>query len=239
MDRNTVGVRRRLSEVWRVLRSNMRRMYNASDVRPADPDIVFRLDAQADGAVSCDVGPVVFRFPERAMHGVPSLYIGVSGRLALRLSGGNDGPALRITSFGTRVGYFRQKRETLEHVYGAHYDFAHREVGHPLFHAQMGSQEDFACNINEHFRQNWELRNYVDRVLRTIRLPSAEMDVFSVFVQICADHLVWERSGTTTTHAFGRIRDSCGLLGGVAEGIPDFGATLPCGYRSVRWYPDW
>lgn len=238
MNRNTVGVRRRLSEVWRVVHTNMKRMYSASDVKPADPDTIFRLDEQADGAVSCEVGPVVFRFPERATHSVPRLYIGVGGRLGLRLSGGDDGPALRITSFGTRVGYFRQRNRMLEHVYGAHYDCAHQQVGHPLFHAQMCPQEGFVGNINEQFRENWALSNHVDRVLKTVRLPSAEMDVFSVFVQICADHLVWERSGSRATDAFGRIRDSCGLLGGVAEETPGFHSSLPCRYRSVRWYTD-
>ena len=78
-----------------------------------------------------------------------------------------------IMSFGTRVGYFRQKDRTLEHVYGVHYDCAHQQIGHPLFHAQMGPQGHFAGNINGYFRQNWQLKDYITPVLRTVRSPSA------------------------------------------------------------------
>ena len=235
MNRYTVGVHKRLSEIWRVVHAGVKRMHNGSDVRPADAGTIFRLAAEGDGEIACDVGPVVFKFPERATHGVPRLYIAVSGRLVLQVFVGNDEP-LRIMSFGTRVGYFRQKDRTLEHVYGVHYDCAHQQIGHPLFHAQMGPQGHFAGNINGYFRQNWQLKDYITPVLRTVRSPSAEMDVFSVFVQICADHLMWEGSGTITTDAFAKIRDSCGLLGGVAEGLPDFQTTLPCRFRSARWY---
>ena len=235
VNRHTVTIHKRLSDVWRVVQSNMKRMCGASDVRPSDPYRVFRLDVPTDDAVACNVGPVVFRLPERAKGGVPRLYIAVDGLLVLRVPVGNDG-RLCITSFGTRVGYFRERDRTLEHVYGVHYDCAHQQVGHPVFHAQMDPQEGFVGIINEHYRQDLELRNHIDRVLKNVRSPTAEMDVFSVFVQICADHLVWEGSGTMATDAFGKIRDSCGSLGGVAEGIQEFQAALPCCYRSVRWY---
>lgn len=232
---HTIGVHRRLSEIWRAVQSNIKRMYGASDVRPTDPYRVFRLGALADGMVTCDVGPIVFKFPERATHGVPKLYIAVSGQLELRVPIAND-EALRIASFGTRVGYFRQKDGSLEHIYGVHYDCSHQEVGHPLFHAQAAPLPGFLGDINEHFRQDLQLINCIDRVLRTVRAPSAEMDVFSVFVQICADHLVWKESKAPITNAFAKMRDSCGLFGGVADAMPHFQTASPCRYRSVRWY---
>ena len=235
VNNQTISVYRRLTEAWQNVRSNMRRMSSASDVRPTDPHRIFRVGAAADGVVTCTVGPVVFRVPERAGHGVPNLYIAVSGQLGLPIPTGKDAP-LRIASFGTRVGYFRQREQTLEHVYGVHYDCTDQQVGHPFFHAQMAPQTAFVGDINDHFRQNLEVRNYVERVLGTVRSPSAEMDVFSVFLQICADHLVWKGSRAPTTRAFARMRDLCGSFGGVADAMPHFRSPSPCRYRSPRWY---
>ena len=158
----------------------MQCMWPSSDVRPSDARDVFRFGtSESDGGIPCEISPVVFFVPERASHNQRTLYIGVKGRLVF------DGPSrreiLRARWFSTSVGYFRNKKETLEHIFGVHYDVDDTQIDHPVFHGQIAPQTDFVGAINQHYHADLVARDGVRNILRGVRIPSAEMDVFSVF----------------------------------------------------------
>jgi len=56
-----------------------------------------------------------------------------TGRIYLDENALNPPGTLKTVSFATEVGYFRKTRRGLEHVYGAHYDFALRRNRPPGF----------------------------------------------------------------------------------------------------------
>lgn len=214
----------------------MPQMCPGSDVKPNDPFDVFRFQGiEERGVVSCEIGPVIFLVPERASAGGKNLYVGVKGRV--RLIPLVDGDRLRMTCFSTSVGYFRSQMGKLEHVFGIHYDMDESRFGHPVFHGQIAPQLDFVDPIKMHFRGEWNVCDRVGFIMRNVRVPSAEMDVFSVFLQICADHLIDKYSGRQARSAFSRMRDSCGLYLGAAERVSRLirGIEEVC-FRGSHWY---
>ena len=140
--------------------------------------------------------------------------------------------------FSTSVGYFRQYPTFLEHVYGVHYDCDTGTFVHPVFHAQMKPLLDFESDIKKHFSN--ETRNICDKVqpiLRNVRLPSAEMDIFSVFAQITADHLIYNNSEQDVIDKFKKLLDECGFFFGVAKNLDRFNQHSPeMRYRSLSWF---
>ena len=142
-----------------------------------------------------------------------------------------------MKSFGTTVGYFRSKRDSLDHVFGVHYDMDDGDVSHPVFHGQIGPQIEFANAINEHYQRHRCVSDKVGCILRNVRVPSAEMDVFSVFLQICADHLIDKFSARQQRSALSTLRDSCALYLGAANRMKGLirGGELGC-FRGTRWY---
>jgi hypothetical protein len=63
------------------------------------------------------------------------------------------------------------------------------------------------------------------------------MDVFSVFTQICADHLVYAKSSQEVKDAFDALRSSCNFFYGAAHRLTYLN-SLPASscYRSTHWY---
>lgn len=236
MNRHTMKVVGRLVGAWQKMIAGARAMYPASDVRPVSPYDTFLPDGSVGGnEIGVKIRPIVLRLPERGSDAAPKLYIGIKGWLRFEGPfGAND--CLRMSSFGTAVGYFRDRGEKLDHIYGVHYDCDGERFGHPIFHAQLGPQDEFSDDIGTYYGQQWELSNKVGHLLRNVRTPCAEMDVFSVFLQICADHLIDETSGNETKRAFRSVKKSCGFFRGVAHGMENFQDAQQCCYRSVRWY---
>ena len=214
-------------------------MHQATSVRPFEPERVIRVDDSVAGEdVKLDCGPAVFNLCEKA-NGMPEMYVVVEGSICVRESAGN-GDSLQTMWFGTRVGYFRQKRSRLEHVYGVHYDMDERGGGHPVFHAQMGPVMNFAATIQDQFRLGVDPVNCVGPVLRNVRTPTAQMDFFSVCTQLCADHLMTvnpSASDQRVADAFDDVRSACCFLQGAAHRLPylNSGGAPNC-YRSSHWY---
>ena len=215
-------------------------MNQGTEVRPSAPDQVIRADGQVTGAiVKLDCGAAVFKLSERA-NAVPQMYVVVKGSICVRKSDSSES-RLQTMGFGTRVGYFRWKRDRLKHVYGVHYDMDERGDGHPVFHAQLGPAKDFASVIQKEFRLNAELDDdHVQPMLRNVRTPTAQMDFFSVCTQLCADHLM---SGNPTDNhpdviaAFAGVRSACDFLQGAAHGMTYLNdGKAPRCYRSYHWY---
>ena len=185
-----------------------------------------------------DCGPIVFDLRERA-YSNNEMYVVVEGSICVRELSRRNG-SLETMGFATKVGYFRSKPDRLEHVYGVHYDMDESGNGHPVFHAQLGPAGEFVSTIREQFHLDAELIDRVGPILRNVRTPTAQMDFFSVFTQLCADHLM--TGGPTGSHpqvatAFGGVRSACDVLQGAAHRLTHLNSGMaPNCYRSSHWY---
>ena len=230
-------VLRQVQTGWDKAVHGMAQMNQSSLIRPQTAYNIFRLDKNApDQVVKVDVGPIVFYVPERPNHRGPDLFIVVKGWLTF------EGPdfrtlPLKTKDFGTEVAYFRSKASGLEHVYGAHYDMDEVRAGHPVFHAQIGAQMEFGANVQELFGLDTQVTNKMESILGTVRTPSAQMDVFSVITQICADHLMGEAAPDEVSGAFKGLRKASEFLIGAAHRLAYLNSApaIDC-YRSTHWY---
>lgn len=146
---------------------------------------------------------------------------------------------MRTKTFGTEVAHFRSKRGALEHVYGVHYDLDENAAAHPVFHAQMSPKMSLVSSVNDHFNRNFQdVVDLVGRMLGNVRTPSAQMDVFAVMLQICANHLIHSGSPPNVIEAFNKTRTACEFFIGFAYRMSTLN-QLPATqcYRSTHWYP--
>jgi hypothetical protein len=210
-------------------------------IRPDDGYRIFTLienDQRTPvGQVAFTIGPVVFQVPERAA-GSLNMYIVVKGRICLDQAALKDEKVLKTMSFGTEVGYFRLKREQLNHVYGAHYDFSLNEVGHPIFHGQMRSFNGSSVSVIQNYDGiAGESLDHMDKVLRSVRLPTAQMDFFSVVLQIAADQLMSESASDDQKLAFDELCELSIAIQGAAHRWSELDRANEC-MRAHHWYPD-
>ena len=241
-----MGVRSRalksLRSAWTTKIRGMQQMNQATVVRPLASQQVVQVDEQVTGGVvKLDCGPAVFKMCERADR-IPEMYVVVQGSICIEESTRRDGP-LETMWFETKVGYFRWKRNRLEHVYGVHYDMDERGDGHPVFHAQLGPAREFAATIRDQFHVHAEVVDRVGPMLRNVRTPTAQMDFFSVCTQLCADHLMSvSPTGSPpldpqVSAAFDGVRSACDVLQGAAHRLSYLnGGSAPTCYRSSHWY---
>jgi len=105
-----------------------------------------------------------------------------------------DGKA-HLTHYGTEIGYYRQTSASrplcdLLPITGYHYDFDcdGKKFNHPVFHAQPK-----ATAGDRYIRLSRDITHqgypHSDE-LRTIRIPTPQMDIFSSIVMILADHVI-------------------------------------------------
>ena len=185
-----------------------------------------------------DCGPVVFDLWERA-YSNNVIFVVVEGSICVQ-EGSRGNGSLETMGFGTKVGYFRFKHDRLEHVYGVHYDMDERGEGHPVFHAQLGPAKNMASAIHDQFHLDTKLCDHVGPILRNVRTPTAQMDFFSVFTQLCADHLMsigQTDSDPQVAVAFDRVRSACRFLQGAAHRLTYLNSGIaPNCYRSSHWY---
>lgn len=216
---------------------SLAQMNQATLHRPRTAYEVFELDETApDEVVKFIVKPAVFFVPERPNRRRSDLYVVVKGWLTFAGPDFTSIP-LKTKDFGTEVAYFRSKDGALQHVYGAHYDMDEGRAGHPVFHAQFGSQFASSGAIREQFQVEGEFNNLIGTTLGTVRTPSAQMDVFSVLTQIGADHLMGEASAAEVHRAFEQLKTACDFLIGAAHRMAFLNTerARSC-YRSTHWY---
>lgn len=210
-------------------------------IRPDDGFRIFNFMANdprtpADQA-GYSIEPVVFQVPERA-DGSPNMFVVVRGRIYLDRAALKADKVLRTTNFGTEVGYFRLKQDQLNHVYGAHYDFSLNEIGHPIFHGQMRSFNAYGASVSEQYDGiAGDSLDHMDKVLRTVRLPTAQMDFFGVVLQIAADHLLSKGSSDDQKVAFDELCEISRSVQGAAFRWPELEQAGSC-MRARHWYPD-
>lgn len=223
------------------IRDAVPRLNNSAQVIPSDFQGIFVETHNNAQMVEYEIRPIMLILPERVDDAKAELHIVMRGRLAIDKDHFTQNRQLRTISFGTEVGYFRLKNDgTLQHVFGAHYDLTENETGHPAFHVQLKHKIEFADIVQKEYTgQKLDPKNFMEHLLKTTRLPSAQMDVFSLMLQAVADHLM---SPNFSTDADKQVFN--GLLGknkqiqGRGYFIPRLQeqSAVTC-YRSVHWYP--
>lgn len=228
-----------LVDQWDEVVSVLGRLRPSAQVRPADGWTVVRpVFEPPNDIVGFDFGPAVFNVPERATHVDLQLYIVVEGRLRFRRDRFTNQNLLVTESFDTRAAYFRSTAQGAHHIYGSHYEFTLDQLGHPVFHSQMRSYAELWAVVREQYGANGDAADLVKGILQTVRVPTAQMDVFSFFLQLCADHLLSEHPGPEECEAFYALLEKSSSIRGagyqaarlVAE------AAQSC-YRARHWYP--
>ena len=184
-----------------------------------------------------DIGPIVLTVPQRAnTRRISTFYVVIKGTIvfARTLTDGH----LTTSSFATRVAYFRELGNRVEHVYGAHYDLDETKIGHPVFHSQMTTTASLLCAVgacHAHMK-NRVLSDLMSEIPRNIRLPTAQMDFFAVLLQVCSDHLIDDLSGEIDKSRYRRLMDYCTFFRGYRshEGMTR-ARSWEC-FRSHHWY---
>jgi hypothetical protein len=239
VDRESSGILRRLVTQWDHVNAELARLQSTAEVRPENGYDVFQIvDTGATTVAAFELLPVVFNLPERANHVSPNLFVVIKGRLLFDRKEYSEREILATSAFGTQAAYFRRTPGGLDHVYGAHYDFALDEIGHPVFHGQMRSYVDLAAHVKSQYSIQGEVSDSVKGVLRNVRVPTAQMDVFSMFIELCADHLLYEKSGPEEKDAFNSLLSRSVFCQGAAFQLPRLATeeARTC-YRARHWYP--
>jgi hypothetical protein len=226
-----------LVEQWNNVMTHLEKL-RLPAARPDDGYRIFSLieHPKVAGQIGFEVAPVTFNVPERA-YASPDIFIVAKGRIYLDEDALKTQKALKTVNFATEVGYFRKSKTKaeLDHIYGAHYDFSFDEIGHPIFHAQMKSYNERACYVTEEFQLDCTSNDLIKHVLRTVRLPIAQMDFFALVLQICADHLMSKDSPPEEIEAFADLRKVSRAIQGAGHLCANLSAAPPC-MRSVHWY---
>jgi hypothetical protein len=230
-----------LIEQWNAMKAKLDQL-GRPVVRPDDGYRIFSLiedDPRTPaGQIAYCVDPVVFQVPERASDHASNMFIVVKGRIYLDNNALKNDKVLKTMNFGTEVGYFRFKDNKLNHVYGAHYDFSLNEVGHPVFHGQMRSFNDRCAVVSENYEGiGAESLDYMEKVLRNVRLPTAQMDFFGVVLQIAADHLMNKDSSEEQKGIFEELCELSKEIQGAAHRWLELKEAGSC-MRARHWYPD-
>jgi hypothetical protein len=240
VDRESSGMLKRLVTEWDDFRLQLERLRSAAQVRPRDAQQVFQMAASPnEGVANFRLTPIVFNLPERADDLSMDLFVAVEGRLSFNRNEYKDRKILATHDFQTKVAYFRRTPTKLQHVFGAHFDFSLNELGHPVFHGQMRGYPELAEAVKQHYNVDREVMDCVCGLLRTVRIPTAQMDVFSFFIQLCADHLLHANSGGDEKAAFNSLLKKSEFWQGAAFQLPRLQTADACRcYRSSHWYPE-
>jgi hypothetical protein len=238
MDSDGNGILRKLVSNWDHLKLQFQRLHSTAEARPADGWELFQqVPAVSPTLASFKLSPVVFNLPERANHVSTDLFVVVEGILSFERSEFIERNVLVTHDFGTKVAYFRRSSNSLDHVFGAHYDFSLGEIGHPAFHGQLRSYLELSEKVKSCYHIDEAVVDCVRGLLKTVRVPTAQMDVFSLFVQLGADHLLYNKSGPEEKAAFNSLlqRSFCQ---GAAFRVPGLETeeARTC-YRARHWYP--
>jgi hypothetical protein len=239
VDRETSSILKRLIDQWTEIRVGLSRINGIAEVRPDESHVFRAVDGQSAEAAFFELRPVVFNFPEDARHRRNDLYVVVRGLISFRRGEFRETSRLLTHSFATEVAYFRRRGDSLEHVFGAHYDFSPDSHGHPTFHGQLKSYATFGAFVGREYRVNDAVSgDAVNGILERVRVPTAQMDVFSLVVQMCADHLLFAGSAPEETAAFSALLAKNAFCHGAAFQVPRLGTdeARQC-YRARHWYP--
>lgn len=226
---------RELRNLFRQLTDSMQEMHGACQIRPADASAVILPADDGEGHVVIQCRPVVCSVPERASHANASLFVVFEGRIVI----GADvvSGELATISYATNFAYFVHRSDMVSHVLGGHYDYVVGHSAHPRAHLQLASKAELHDSAIERFPSIRDVpldNELMPRIFSRARTPTAQMDFLSFMVQICADHLVDEKSPPAVTDAFAAVTSSCSPFKGYNTAEPL--GNCDC-QRAPHWYP--
>lgn len=236
MTKNALTVENRARAAWDKAVVCLTKIRQSSVVRPTGSEIFKVTTNEDDQEIKLSANPIVFKVSERPGNPVPNLYIVVEGWITFADQAGQIA-SFQTTDFGTKVAYFRHKNNRFNHIFGVHYDMDKRDYRHPVFHAQLNSFTSYINHVEDLFPQECQLDDSMGGVLRSVRIPTAQMDVFSVLIQICADHLIGQQPAPATTTAFESMRSAASFFIGAGSMI-NYLSNPPAAscFRSYHWY---
>lgn len=208
-------------------------------VRPQSPTDIFQVDDDYVDGIRVNISPVVFYVPYKASTSRTSnTFIVVSGQIDFCNEA--EDRKLLTASFSTRVGYFLESGADLEHVYGAHYDFDAELIAHPVFHSQLSTHAQFLEEIKHRYQSKMKSvlsADYMEKVPGIYRIPTAQMDFFSVVLQICSDHMINSESRKKEVREYNRLIEYCKFIVGFGADHTGLKASRErsCS-RSPYWY---
>jgi hypothetical protein len=242
VDKDTLAIRAKLLTEWSRTKHHLKQLNNIFEHRPrTDPEIVRQGDRNSDDSVSLNIGPVGFLVPERDLSS-GRLFIYLEGALEFSREVWTESGQLAITNTIAEGAYFKVRDGKLVLVYGSHYDYAPGHQGHPAFHHQLRDHlSDYGEFIKQQFNLSYPIGDAFDGVLRTVRVPTAQMDAFSCMLKIAADHLLPKGLSPRQRDAFNALQGSETLCGGHCNGQPPpslqpYRLPYTC-YRARHWYP--
>lgn len=215
------------------LTQGMQQMHPACQVKPSDAINVIQSASIRSDNVILKCNPVTCLVPDRARHDNARLYIVFTGHLTLASE--QVDRHLLTDDYQTNFGYFVVGDGGATHALGGHYDFSPRQFAHPRAHMQLRSQVGLYHEAQSSFRSLTDVplvHDVMTGVLNRVRPPSAQMDFLSFMLQICADHLVDEKSPPRAVSMFNGLAASCSPLLGYHASM-----TTGCGcHRAPHWY---
>jgi hypothetical protein len=238
-DRIGNQIQRALIRHWEEFDAEVSRLNGLASIQPKDGYLVFEYVNTEGNSANFQLNPIVVNVPERATDVTSDLFVVIKGRLSIDRANFEADGKVRTLNFATQAAYFRAKGNALNHVYGAHYDFAANEVGHPVFHGQMRSFVEFAEVIKSGYGlEEATVNDRVIGILKTVRLPSAQMDVFSFLLQLVADHLLSNDSSDDDKTRFRQLLERSKVIQGLGSQMTRL-QVPPANfcYRAVHWYP--
>lgn len=239
MDTVDANIKFAIATHWESFVADVQSLSSSVDIRPSD--ITYNLVPFGENAQTStfELKPVVLVLPERADHTETNLHVVVSGSISIDRDHFQEHKTLRTVKFQTRVAYFRLKPAAgvLEHVYGAHYDYEANAAAHPVFHSQIKSFASMRSHINGY--EDLQFHDHLERVLTRVRVPTAQMDFFSLVVQLVADHLISASSGESEREVFSALIEKSKNVQGAGYLTPRLciAPAILC-YRAAHWYPE-
>ena len=228
--------KKELNISWGFIKGNLRRIDRTVPLRHQEDIVV--LKESNDKTATFKFGPLVLHLPEKpSLNSRAKVYVVIKGNLTLEHSGRSD--LLRTRHYQTQIGYFREQQGYLNHIFGAHYDLDPK-LAHPIFHAQISTQANFADNVSENFTNIQGLHEDGDRVnglLGNVRVPTSQMDFFAVLLQVISDHLVNEKSSPNAKELYLKLCKNCrpfASFGLNHKGLNE-SREAQC-FRSTYWY---
>lgn len=235
--RKLADIGNKATEAYRLLAVTVARIGGGGcEVQPAPAATVFEktFDEQA---IKLVVKPVAFRLKERASSRRAEMLVVVTGEVHFSIDADRGSPL--SWHFESEVAYFKKQGRFADHVFGVHYDSDVRTVGHPIFHAQFKSMAGALHTANLLLNENLTLRSdQMVGVEGKIRVPTAQMDPFSVFLQLVADHLLNVNTRDEEMETFEDVRAALSFFrtDPARASRLEQARRLNC-FRASHWYP--
>ena len=176
-------LRSSIRTAWAQYTGSLGHISQGCNVTPANAEDAFQLTDMGK-VIEVTIQPIVFRLTKTANSPKSQIFVTVQGKVAFSCESGVD--ALLASDFKTQVGYFQVNGNSLDHVFGVHFDYDDTLVAHPVFHAQMTSCATDLTHVTSAYDVNYRLRNdCMTGVDGRIRIPTAHMDAFPFSFSSC------------------------------------------------------